>query len=170
MIRPARKSDEEAIGRMWYELLRSQGEFDGRFAPSEDARERWENDFPAWIDRLSRRIFVADVDGDVRGFISAEQWAPPPIFDDTPGVYIHELFVDPDYRRAGIGTDLVQAVRDWAREIGVNQLRLSILAGNGGAGAFWRAVGGEAIAQMFAVKWDAPETDPDKERAIGFRL
>lgn len=173
MIRQARRSDEAALGRMWYELLRAQGELDARFTPSEDALERWRNDFRSWLERLSRRIYVAEADGEVRGFVTAEQWAPPPVFDDRPGVFINELYVAPDYRRAGIGTRLVDAVKEWAEELGVHQVRAAVVARNEGGAAFWRSIGAEAVSQTFAIVLEHEEEEEEKEerrRSLGFRL
>ena len=171
MIRRAKKSDQDSIGRLWYELLRMQGELDGRFAPSEDARTRWRNDFPAWLDRLSRRIFVAEVDGTVRGFVTAEQWAPAPIFDAKPGVYINELYVEEAHRREGIGTQLVEAVQNWAKEIGAQQVRAGVLVRNEDGAGFWKKLGGEAISQTFAISMEAgADEEETKKRTLGFQL
>ena len=170
MIRRARKSDEDAVGLMWFDLLTMQGELDDRFAPSEDAKTRWKNDFPAWLDRLSRRVFVADIDGEVRGFVTAEQWAPPPIFDDKPGVYVNELYVNKAYRRKGIGTQLVGAVQDWAKEIGVHQVRAGVLVRNEEGAEFWRKMGGEALSQTFAISMDVESPEEEKKRSLGFQL
>ena len=173
MIRRARRSDEATLGRMWYDLLRAQGELDARFAPSDDALERWRNDFRSWLERLSRRIYVAEVDGEVRGFVTAEQWAPPPVFDDRPGVFIDEIYVDPDYRRAGIGTRLVDAVKDWAEELGVHQVRAGIVARNEAGAAFWRSIGADAVSQTFAIALEREEKKEEKavrRRSLGFRL
>lgn len=171
MIRRATKLDEEIAGRLWYDLLQLQGRLDGRFAPSEDAMKRWTNDFPAWLDRLSRRIYVAEVDGTVRGFVTAEQWAPAPIFEDKPGVYVNELYVEEGYRRKGLGTELVKAVQEWAEEIGAHQMRAGVLVRNQEGGEFWKKLGGEAISQTFAIAIDAEkEEEGTTKRTLGFQL
>ncbi len=170
MVRQARRSDEAVIGRMWYELLRTQGELNPRFAPSDDARERWRNDYRAWLDRLSRRMYVAEVDGEVCGFITAEQWSPPPVFDDKPGVYINELYVEPSRRRSGIGTQLVNAVKEWAIEVGAHQLRAGIVASNEAAASFWREIGGQPVARTFALGLETDTKEEREARSIGFKV
>lgn len=171
LIRRAQKSDREAIGRLWYDMLRMHGELDARFAPSEDARERWHNDFNAWLDRLSRRIYVAEVDGAVCGFVAAEQWAPAPIYQDQPGVYIDEIFIEPEQRGKGIGRQLVEAVREWAEELGVHQVRATVVAKNEDAAAFWREIGAELVLQSFAIPLEGEaKTEERRSRSIGFQI
>ncbi len=156
---------------MWYEMLRLHGEIDPRFAPSEDARKRWDNDFNAWLERLSRRLYVAEVDGEVCGFVSAEQWAPPPIYSDGPGVYIVEIYVDSARRGGGVGRALVDAVREWAESLGVHQLRADVVAKNEEAVAFWREMGAELVSHSFSIPLESTARKEEvRRRSLGFQI
>lgn len=151
-------------------LLDEQESFDDRFARAEDARERWENDFPLWVENETRRVFVADRADDVVGFASARRWGPPPIYEESTEVYLDELFVRPSDRRQGVGTQLVNAVHDWADQMGARRLRLRALVENEAAQAFWAAQEARPITTAFTIECETEveKTDDEGSKKIGF--
>ncbi len=169
-IREAGTGDKDDVVRLWMDLLRSQGEIDDRFAPADDAEIRWRNDYTEWLSRGSRRLFVADEDGAVCGFVTAERWSPPPVFAASSEIYIVELYVEPANRRKGIGSSLVEAVRDWAEDVGAKRIRAGILALNEDGGAFWTAVGGDALSVTFGIDVQDGERSRDDEQVGRSRL
>lgn len=159
------------MGRLWSALVASQAEIDDRFTASDDARERWDNDFPQWLQSESRKLFVAEDEESVCGFATVERWNPPPVYRDRPGVYLGEIFVDSAYRRRGHGRSLIDAAREWGRTIGAHELRAGVLARNEEGCRFWQQVGGEEIAKTFAMVLEpSRDTADTSRRRIGFRL
>lgn len=163
-IRRAVAADEEDVVRLWMELLRSQAVLDKRFTPADDAQERWRNDYREWLDRKSRRLFVAEVDGRVCGFVTAETSSPAPIFEGRSEVYIDELFVEPDSRRRGLGTALVAAVRQWAESLGAVRIRAGLLAANDEGRRFWEQVGGEPITVTIGIELTPSKSNSSERR------
>lgn len=170
-IRRARASDRDDVIRLWMDLLMSQSLVDERFTPADDAQVRWRNDYAEWLERESRRLFVAIVDGGVCGFVTAERASSAPIFRPRSEVYIDELYVYPEVRRQGLATALVGAVREWADEIGAQRIRAGVIASNNEARGFWEAVGGAPMTMTMSIELgrDA-ETSPSAagRRRIGF--
>ena len=73
----------------------------------------------AWIRRLaSRKRFVAEVDGVVAGTVSGGDG------DSTGAAAMTAMWVDPRFRRQGIGDLLVRTVVDWARAAGYEEIFL----------------------------------------------
>ena len=136
-VRRAQSDDQMTVGDLWVQLLREQDELDDRFGVADNARERWDNDFPQWLDDETYRIYVAEADDEIVGFASAHRWGPPPIYEESSEVYLDELYVRPEDRRQGLATQLVNAVRDWTDRIGARRLRLNVLATNDAALDFW---------------------------------
>ena len=132
---------------------------DDREAIRRIAEASWEHDYPGiltretitegvgeWYSdrRLSEALdtdgallLVAERDGDVVGFSHAV-W-------DGPEGSILRLYVDPDHRRAGIGTQLVERTRVALFAEGVDRIRAMVLAENELGNAFYHDHGFERI-------------------------
>jgi len=93
--------------------------------------------------RASGRIFVAEVDHTVVGFVGVLAKIPPeePDEDPTPYAYISDLVVLPTYRRRGIGRALLERAEAFARSSGASVLRVGVLAKNQVAGNLYRGMG-----------------------------
>ena len=70
---------------------------------------------------------------DVAGYAVASVGADP--------ADLHRVAVDPRWRRAGVGTALLSAVRDAARDAGATRMLLEVSAANDEACAFYAAEG-----------------------------
>ena len=82
VVRKAAAADAESVTDLWQALLAEQHELDRRFKASNDARERFLNDFPEWVEAHEvRHVVVAEMDGDLVGFASAQLWWPPPVYE-----------------------------------------------------------------------------------------
>jgi ribosomal protein S18 acetylase RimI-like enzyme len=80
-------------------------------------------------------ILVAEVDGEVRGYIDlvAEPWQKL--------ARIANLAVDPEFRRRGLGTSLIRHARQWAWEQGLRSLLAEATTKNYPALCFYRKLG-----------------------------
>ena len=75
----------------------------------------------------ARTRFIAEKDGVVAGTVSGGD-------GDAPGVAsMTAMWVDPRFRRRGVGDVLVKTLVDWARESGYEQLFLWVTDGNDNA-------------------------------------
>lgn len=169
-VRRAQRTDQETVGELWMQLLDEQAALDDRFGVADDALERWKNDFPMWLDEETSRLYVAEDAGEVLGFVTARRWGPPPIYADSSEVYLEELFVHPEARRQGFGTQLVHAVVDWTDRLGAERVRLNVLTANNAARAFWAAQEAIPMTMTFTIE-RSPEGDRQADegsKKIGF--
>ncbi|MEM1041854.1 MAG: GNAT family N-acetyltransferase [Bacteroidota bacterium] len=144
-IRRAQAEDVDAAVRLWAQLQDEHSALDARHRPSDTARERWRNDVRVWVGSEEHRVFVAERGGEVVGLVTAHPFWPAPVYEQEREVYVTELIVRPDQRSAGIGAQLLGAVRDWARSQGVTQLRAGVLSRNVRGRAFWAREGAEDL-------------------------
>lgn len=171
-VRQAQEADRTAVGDLWAALLDTQADFDDRIGVSEDARERWENDFSMRLDDETARLYVAEADdGTVVGFAGARRWGPPPIYAESSEVFFDELFVQAEHRREGYGTQLVRAVRTWADRLGAQRIRLRVLTSNADGRAFWAAQDAIPLTMTLTIEGDVSpdETANEGTKKIGFR-
>ena len=91
---------------------------------------------------------MAELDGEAVGFITATLHQPV----ENPGrdimrdstrrhVKIETLVVQRSQWRRGTGRTLVEAVEDWAKEVGATLLKVGTYAGSSVAVAFYNALG-----------------------------
>lgn len=86
-----------------------------------------------YLARNPTTCFVAEREDAITGTILAGH-------DGRRGMIYH-LAVDPNERRAGIGTKLVQHALDALRAEGIHKVALVVFAGNERGNAFWERLG-----------------------------
>jgi GNAT superfamily N-acetyltransferase len=65
-------------------------------------------------------------------------------FSGRRGIYLEDLFVDPEHRGRGVGKALLSCVEDLARERGCDRLQWSVLNWNQHAIDFYKSIGAAA--------------------------
>ena len=93
----------------------------------------------AYLDRMfgrcvtwAGRVFVAESDGNVVGFVCVWGRVPPQEPDDPPHdyAYISDLVILPDWRRLGIGRALLTRAEMYARALGMDAIGIGVMAAN----------------------------------------
>ena len=84
-------------------------------------------------------IFVAECSGEVAGLAICRRH-PPPERDRTIQL---DIGVDAKWRRAGVGTALVQYVLGWAQQNGIARVQLAVVSANAPAIALYDRTGFE---------------------------
>ena len=67
--------------------------------------------------------------------------------------FIDELYIEPQYRRQGIGKRAMQFVEERARELGVNAIHLEVDQGNDPAAELYRRAGYDDHSRFLMTKW-----------------
>ena len=70
--------------------------------------------------------------------------------------FIDELYIEPQYRRKGIGRRAMQFVEERARELGVNAIHLEVDQGNDAAAELYRRAGYDDHSRFLRTKWLKP--------------
>jgi GNAT superfamily N-acetyltransferase len=135
VIRDARRSDAAAIAGLLSELG----------YPAEAAQVERRLDRIA--DDPSSRLFVAEANGDLAGLGGVH--VLPLVEHDEVGCMVTAMVVGAQYRRLGIGTELVRAVEREARSRGCNRLVLGSADRRADAHAFYESLGFEATGRRF---------------------
>jgi ribosomal protein S18 acetylase RimI-like enzyme len=89
------------------------------------------------------KVFVADVDGALAGFVCVWSKVPQEELDQDPReqAYVSDLVVVAGQRDRGIGRELLQRAEEYARAEGAPALGIGVLARNTGALVLYRELG-----------------------------
>jgi GNAT superfamily N-acetyltransferase len=137
MIRPATPADTPAIAR----LIRGLAEYERlSHAVTFDERSLHEHLFGP---RPFAEVLLAEEGAAAVGFaLFFHNYAT---FRGEPGIYLEDLFVEPEHRRKGHGKALLRALARLAVERGCGRLDWVVLDWNEPAIRFYRALGAVAM-------------------------
>ncbi|MCC6236734.1 MAG: GNAT family N-acetyltransferase [Dehalococcoidia bacterium] len=101
------------------------------------------------LEGSGRELWWIEADGERAGF-AVVQTLPDWPDDRTDVAEITEFYVEPRFRRSGVGRAAVEAILADHRARGTRLVEAAILERNGAARAFWATLGFEARARLTA--------------------
>lgn len=142
-VRPAAEADFEAILDLYQEVddLHLCLASDTFRRPEELLRSReWLAGIAADPEAL---LLVSEIDDVIVGLVEAAagETKSLPFLVQKRFVTVYTLAVSSECRRRGVGRALMDAVREWAREQGAAEIRLTVYEANRQAAAFYEALG-----------------------------
>ncbi len=169
-LRPAILKDRDAVGALWLNLMREHEAMEPLFVLAQDASLRWRNDFSTWIEDGTRKFMLAEQDGEIIGFIHAHRHLEPPVYVASPEVFVDEIYLRPESRGLGAGRLLLNAVRQWAEDLGAERLRFRVLAVNTNGIEFWERAGAKHLISTYVIPVQPGGQEEIKKhtRRIGF--
>jgi len=126
VIRPARRSDIPALGRLGAMLMRTHHGFDPQrfMTPPEDPEQGYGWFLGTQMKDNDAVVFVAEREGEVVGYVYAalepQSWKE---LREAAG-FIHDVAVDERGRRSGVASALIDAAVDWLRGRGAPRVVL----------------------------------------------
>ena len=143
-LREATRRDVEGLLELLDRLNANGRAVDPRFRVRQDMRALQRDHLrEAWFGRFLPfpACWVAEQEAGLHGFVSGLPQQAHPVLEAPPTARIENLWVDPEFRRQGIATALVQRFRAAAANAGYARCEVSTLARDDQALAFWRAQG-----------------------------
>ena len=92
-------------------------------------------------------LFIAEIENDIAGFILAiiRETPPIPVFIPARLALVTDISVKKEFRRRGIGQQLVNKVHSWAEIRGASAVELTVYAFNQESLEFYKTIGYETI-------------------------
>lgn len=142
LIRSATPADVPAVLPMVAKICALHESWDAaKYGFLAHPEKRYEN----WLTRLAnqeRSVFlVADNQGQLVAFVAATVEQEIPIYRTKEFGFIHDLWVEPEYRQQGIAKQIVEMTIERFQHIGVKQIRLDTAAANETARQLFAACG-----------------------------
>jgi len=144
LIRQAEARDREAMISLMGALHDSEAALESNRARGEDSAESHLIHVLGEMERLGGDCLVAEVEGQVEGFLVYTVEEDPGTFV-KPAMRRHGLLwdisVSPSMRGRGLGRQLVDAAEAALKAQGISEMRLYVLAANKRAQALYRELG-----------------------------
>lgn len=143
VVRPAEQQDLEQAAKLWTELYQHQRDHGMILPLRSDAEVVWKEKIVSQLGLGNARLFVAVLETEVIGFVSAQiKRLPPFLASSNPRVgFISELYVRPNSRHGGTGRALVEATLRWMDEKDVSSVELQVIVGSEAGQSFWKRIG-----------------------------
>lgn len=132
---------------MWLALVAYHQALDPAFpGPSPGGQQRYVRRLLDRLEDRHTRVVVAELDGRVVGYALAMiADLMPDIFDQQPSGFLADIYIEAGARRLGIGRALVESLKAWFGEQGIQCFDWHVAAQNHEGIAFWRALGGQDV-------------------------
>ena len=126
------KSDRSGIRECLIELQDFERSLDPRMPSGDEIVDAYVPNMLRLCQRCSGKVLVADVDGEIAGYVSILAKVKSDEIEDGNIEYglISDLVVLQRFRKSGIGRKLLEAAESFAREKDVKWLRIGVLASN----------------------------------------
>jgi GNAT superfamily N-acetyltransferase len=135
-IRRARAEDLPALLELWLGLVDYHRRLTPEFPAMAGIREVIASEIRRGVQRDFCRLYVADEGARLVGFLFAEvESTSSP--SEPPPAWIHELWVEPEARGAGIGARLLREAETFFAERGVARLSVRVESANEVGRSFW---------------------------------
>ena len=140
-VRRGQSRDMAFVTDLWRKLADNMSELDERVTVRPEAEILWAKWAGARLRDESSCVLVAEVEGEVVGYLLGYVDEAQPIYQRRRHALISDLYVDPDHRRKGLATKLVEEALAFFRQKEIDHIRVNVLKANAAAHAFWEKQG-----------------------------
>jgi ribosomal protein S18 acetylase RimI-like enzyme len=137
-VREARPQDIERVVELWAEHVDFHAQCDPQFLRRDGSEDGFAHHLRGQLGKSDFLLIVAEIDGEVVGFLNGELSDHPPCFAHRTHGFIDNLAVSPQWQRAGLGTALLEKAMAWFSVRGVSTVEGRVLLSNPMAMAFWQ--------------------------------
>ena len=140
-IRLAKIKDAEQIAKLAMKMMREHEKFDKIFEIKKDARKTLEKWLKAVIGKRDKKVFIADDNNKIIGYIKAGINKRPDIYKVEKMGFIYDIYVEEKYRRQGVAKLLMDNIFEWMKGKGIKYTSLYVANDNQIAASAWQKYG-----------------------------
>lgn len=148
IIRPVKREEVDEVGKLWHELVTYHRDLSDMMPiPAKDGAERYSARIRWSVDDNHVQTFVAEDEGKLVGYVygTVVDLLPEMFKDERAGI-VGDIYVTTEKRGAGIGTALMDAMKDWFRLRSVTHYEWYVAAMNEQGIRFWeKTMGGKQV-------------------------
>lgn len=147
VIRPATRRDVPALVGLWEELMEFHRVRDPFFTRSAQGADIFARFIEENIRNDAACVLVAVVDGKIVGYCQGMLEQHPPAIAQVDYGQILDFGITAEHRRAGIGSQMLEALCDWFRREGVRRIEVRHSTFNEIGARFWPKMGFQPYLQ-----------------------
>jgi ribosomal protein S18 acetylase RimI-like enzyme len=142
------------IVELWKEFWDYHQKMDPKFfVMSEDGPSKFEEYLRDMIKSDDAQVLVVLDEGQIVAYSIAQILKRPPIAKHPEYGFISHLCVKSEYRRKGLGKQILDKILEWFKSRQIDRIELSVVAKNQIAYSFWKKQGFEIfLHRMFLAK------------------
>lgn len=140
-IELATDSQVPEIIELWKELMDFHKNIDPFYTISADAHVKMGQHVKDLIKSKDAYVLVALDKGKVIAYSVAQAYKYPPVFDREYYGIINDLAVKSEYRRKGIGSQLLSKMFEWFESRKLDRIELRVIPDNKIGNSFWKKHG-----------------------------
>jgi GNAT superfamily N-acetyltransferase len=148
-IRKAEEKDIYALSKLHQTFIQEHAQLYDRifYAVSRQATKQWAQWAKKMLQTKSIGLFIAEEKDEIIGYVSGWIEERPPIYSLKKTGYLSNLFIIPQERKKGIGSNLHEALLGWFKKKKVTYIELTVHAQAAPAYAAWSALGYKEVAK-----------------------
>jgi ribosomal protein S18 acetylase RimI-like enzyme len=147
-IRPIIYQEIEEISKLAMKLLSEPNASDNNIIINEENRKYWIEVVSNILARDRNSIAVAELDSKIVGYALFNLNASEPFKVKEKWAYISDLFVEKEYRRKEIGTNILKYIENLSKEKNVKKIRLIVWKDNEIAIKFYEKNGFKIVGYL----------------------
>lgn len=141
-IRRALKKDcERIVNELWKPFMEYCSSLDEFSNLDREAETIFYNHLCDFVSNQNNIVYIAEDPPAIIGYVKATKTSRSPVYETKLVGEISDVFVKPEYRKTGIGYQLIEKAEEWFRENGLELAWLKVHSGNELGRAFWERVG-----------------------------
>lgn len=151
----ATESHIPGIIELWKEFSDYHRNMDPIYARSEDGPSNFGDYVKGLLDSDDSQVLVAMDSGKAVAYSIARIVKRPPVFRDIEYGFISDLGVKSEYRRKGLGAQILNGIFEWLESREIDRIELLVLAKNEIGVSFWKKHGFEVF--LYRMSLDSAE-------------
>jgi ribosomal protein S18 acetylase RimI-like enzyme len=126
IVRRATEADLDSVAKLNRELTEYHVKFDEHYKFKKNIEEISRQYHSSNITSENKMLLVAEVDGEIVGFMLGKIEKTPPIYQTEEFGQLLGTFVKEEYRRKQIGEKLTLKLLEWFKSKGIKRVELSV--------------------------------------------
>lgn len=148
----ANASHVPGIVELWKEFMDYHRGIEPIFDRAEDAGTKFGDYLKGLIESNDAQALIALDNGGAVAYSIAQISRRPPVFREAEFGFISDLGVRSDYRRRGVGMQMLSKILEWFKARNMDRIELLVLPGHKAGVSFWRKHGFKVMSQRMFLK------------------